>query len=234
MCAARTVVDMQPDEFIGSSNESLGANVNQQITILRHKNDNDPFGEHSLYMWAKFARNRLVWRRIAKQVLANPVLWGITMGFMLSLSTVGPKYLKPSSQHFVPGLLFVWDTMDWLGACVSPISLVVMGVWMESQGQKLFQMNLHATIFFMFSKLFVVPLIMLGLVQALGLNNTACRAAILIAALPISMASFALASNYEIGQEVLSANIAVGTLLMLPTILLWNLALDAFDLYPIN
>eukprot|EP00977_Amphora_coffeiformis_P022724 scaffold11394_cov183-Amphora_coffeaeformis.AAC.9 len=225
-CGSHTVLESHPE----TSDEVIDVN---DKTPTVPKDGDDPVVEHSLYLWVKFACNRDVWIRIAKQVLVNPVLWGIGMGFFLSLSTLGPKYLKPSSPQFVPGLFFVWDTMDWLGACVSPLSLVVMGVWMESQGQRLFQMTPTSAVLYMFSKLLVVPLIMLGLVRAFGLNDTASRAAILIAALPISMASFVLASKYDIGQEVLSANIALGTLLMLPTILLWNLALDALDLYPI-
>ena len=56
----------------------------------------------------------------------------------------------------------------------------------------------------MLSKLIVIPLIMLGLALLFNLNDEAGRAAVLIAALPISMASFSLADRYGIGQAVLS------------------------------
>jgi len=59
------------------------------------------------------------------------------------------------------------------------------------------------------------------------------RAAILIASLPISMASFSLAKQYNIGEAELATNVAVGTILMLPTVLCWNIVLDKLDLYPI-
>lgn len=199
-----------------------------------NKNEGSPNDKgRVLYLWVDFARRRDVWIPIAKQVFTNPIVCGIAMGFFLSLSTIGPKYLKPTSPQFVPGLFFIWDTAAWLGACVSPVCLVAMGVWMEKQGHSLFNLSPVAASIYMFSKLFVVPLLMVGLAKAFNFGDEAGRAAILIAALPISMASFSLGSNYDIGQNILSANVAIGTLLMLPTILLWNIALDAVDLYPI-
>ena len=63
---------------------------------------------------------------------------------------------------------------------------------------------------------------------------TTHRASILIASLPISMASFSLGEKYSIGQKDLATNVAVGTLLMLPTVLCWNIVLDTIGLYPIS
>jgi predicted permease len=57
------------------------------------------------------------------------------------------------------------------------------------------------------------------------------RAAVLIASLPISMASFSLGSKYNTGEAVLSTNVAVGTVLMLPTVIIWNLVMDKIDLW---
>jgi predicted permease len=186
----------------------------------------------SLTMWTQFARRGDVWRRILIRIVHNPVLWGIAVGFLLSLSTLGPRFLKPSSDEFVPGLGWIFRTCEWFGACVSPVSLFAMGVWMEDQGKKLFQIPLYSAFLFMFSKLFVVPLIMVGLAKALHLSDEAGRAAVLIAALPISMASFSLAGHYEIGHATLSANVVLGTALMLPTILIWNIVMDKVDLFP--
>jgi predicted permease len=185
-----------------------------------------------LMMWTQFARRGDVWRRILIRIFHNPVLWGIAVGFLLSLSTLGPRFLKPSSDEFVPGLGWIFRTCEWFGACVSPVSLFAMGVWMEDQGKKLFQIPLYSAFLFMFSKLFVVPLIMVGLAKALDLGDEAGRAAVLIAALPISMASFSLAGHYEIGHATLSANVVLGTALMLPTILIWDIVMDTLDLFP--
>ena len=47
------------------------------------------------------------------------------------------------------------------------------------------------------------------------------------------MASFSLGQRYNIGEGDLAANVATGTLLMLPTVLIWNIALDNVGLFPI-
>lgn len=72
---------------------------------------------------------------------------------------------------------------------------------------------------------------MVGLAILMDLNNEASRAAVLISCLPISVASFSLGQRYEVGEDDLAANVAIGTILMLPTILLWNLALDQIGLF---
>ena len=98
----------------------------------------------------------------------------------------------------------------------------------------LFSIGLFKLSMFMLTKLIVVPMIMVGLASATGLNDEQGRAAILIATLPTSLASFSLGRQYQIGESDLAANVACGTLLMLPTILIWNIALDKVGLYPIS
>jgi predicted permease len=184
-------------------------------------------------LWLEFARRGDIWKRIFLQILRNPVLWGIAGGFALSLSTVGPRFLNPTSPDFVPGFLWFAITTGWFGDCVSPVSLFAMGVWMQSQGKKLFHIPALSAVLFMLSKLVIVPLLMVGLAKAANLNDEAGRAAVLIASLPISMASFSLASRYKIGEAILSENVALGTALILPTVLIWNLVMDAVGLFPI-
>ena len=186
-----------------------------------------------LLEWVNYAGTRDIWTKLGIKLLKNPVLWGIACGFVLSLSTLGPKYLNPTSKDYVPGLGWFFSTLKWLGDCVSPVSLFTMGVWMQGQGMELFRLRPIVACLFMLSKLVLVPLIVLGLALAVNLNDEAGRAAVLIAALPISMASFSLGSKYNIGQAVLSTNVALGTLLLLPTILIWNLFLDAVDIFPL-
>jgi predicted permease len=195
----------------------------------------DHSSRHRLLEWMQYAGEGSVWKNLRRKLLLNPVLWGIAGGFILSISTLGPKYLnpKPSSLDYIPGLGWIFTMLSWFAECVSPVSLFTMGVWMESQGVQLFQLRWQTAFLFMFSKLVIVPLIMLGLALAADLDDVPGRAAVLIAALPISLASFSLASNYDIGQAVLSENVAMGTLLLLPTILIWNLVLDGLDIFPV-
>jgi predicted permease len=186
-----------------------------------------------LSLWLEFAQSRGLWKRILGQLIRNPIVWGITGGFVLSLSTLGPRFLNPTSEDFVPGLQWFAMTTGWFGDCVSPVSLFAMGVWMQAEGKKIFRIPVLSAILFMLSKLVIVPLLMVGLAKAVNLNDEAGRAAVLIASLPISMASFSLVSRYKIGEAVLSENVALGTALILPTVLLWNLIMDAVGLFPI-
>lgn len=179
-------------------------------------------------------QQRHIWKTISLQVLYNPVLWAIAVGFVVTLSTIGPRFLNPTSKDYTPSLGWIFITLDWFGACVSPLSLFAMGVWMQKEWRTLFGIPWWSAVLYMLSKLVIVPLIMAFLAKALRLDNQSGRAAVLIAALPISQASFVLASRYKIGEAVLSENVAVGTILILPTILIWNLVLDALDVFPIS
>ena len=196
----------------------------------------EPVVEQTVFppvLWLQFARRGDVWKRVARKVLTNPVIWGIAGGFFLSLTTLGPKYLNPASPEFVPGLGWFFEFTAWFGNFVTPLSLFTMGVWAQSQGRRLFRVPLHAAILSMFSKLVLVPLLMVGLAKLCRLTDEAGRAAVLIACLPISMASFSLGGHYEIGEALLAENVALGTALMLPTVLIWNWAMDEIGLFPI-
>ena len=186
----------------------------------------------------KYVNHRDVWLGILHRVVMNPVLWGIFWGFVLSLSTVGPKYLNPrkENQDFVEGLGWIFLILSWLGDTVSPLSLFTMGVWMYAQGihRLLFAIPPPKLALYMLSKLVLIPLLMVGLAKMLSLQNEVGRAAVLIATLPISLASFSLGHQYRIGEAVLAANVAVGTLLMLPTVLVWNVVMDSLNLFPVT
>lgn len=184
----------------------------------------------------RYVNRRDVWIDICKRVFQNPVLWGIFFGFVLTLSTVGPTYLNPSSPDYVVGLGWIDTTLTWLGDMVSPLSLFAMGVWMQAQGwhQLFFAVPPYKLLLCMMAKLVLVPLVMVGLAIGMDLNNQMGRAAVLIASLPISLASFSLGKQYSIGEAVLSANVAVGTVLMLPTVLVWNIVMDSIGLFPVE
>lgn len=175
-----------------------------------------------------------LWIEIFKRLYTNPILIALFVGFVLSLSTAG-KYLRCPSDTCIAGLQWIGDTLGWLGDCVSPLSLLAMGSWMRGQHylSSSERIPILKLCFFMICKLIVIPLLMVGLAKLMRLNDEAGRAAILIASLPISMASFSLGHQYNVGEKDLSANVTAGTVLMLPTIIVWNLVLDAVSLYPL-
>jgi len=214
-----------------ATNDADSEDVVVILSDHHRRNDGEPFVPLSL--WLDFLTRRSVWKRITIKVLTNPIIWGILGGFFLTLTKLGPRYLNPKSDEYVPGLGWIFATCKWFGDMVSPLSLFTMGVWMHGQGIRrlLFQVPVATAVLCMVSKLVLVPLVMVGLAYGLSLDDEAGRAAVLIAALPISMASFSLASHYKIGATLLSENVALGTLLLLPTILLWSLAMDRIGIF---
>jgi len=172
-------------------------------------------------------------------VISNPVVVAIVVSFVLSLTLLGPTFLNPTSDDFIKSLGWIADTLEWFGACVSPISLFVMGVWIavriQDDGFKIHaSTSLKSIIFSMIVKLILVPLVMVALAIGFGFSDEEGRAAVLIASLPISQASFSLGAKYGIGEGLLSLNVAAGTSLIVPAVLIWNLALDAAGLFPIS
>lgn len=184
----------------------------------------------------RYLSQTALWFEVFKRLYTNPILIALFVGFVLSLSTAG-KYLRCPSDQCIAGLQWVGDTLGWLGDCVSPLSLLAMGSWMRGQhyfsSSESERISILKLCFFMVFKLIAIPLLMVGLAKLMRLNDEAGRAAILIASLPISMASFSLGHQYNVGEKDLSANVTAGTVLMLPTIIVWNLVLDAVSLYPL-
>ena len=176
--------------------------------------------------------NSILWR-----MLHNPIILGILIGFMISLSTFGKRFLNPTTgnqsmnEQYLEWLQFVVDTLGWFGGCVSPLSLFSMGAWMQYRGRHIVTVKTYVLILFMVSKLLFVPLLMVGIAKVLRLENEVGKAAVLISTLPISMASFSLGNTYGIGQSQLSANVAAGTILMLPTVMIWNYAIDKLEIF---
>jgi predicted permease len=116
-----------------------------------------------------------LWRDILIRVGTNPVIWGIMMGFLISLSTFGKRFLRPRNDdktpnsNYLPWLQFFVDSLTWFGDCVSPVSLFSMGIWMQMQGRNLISIGIGQIALFMISKLILVPFLMIGLAKAFQL-----------------------------------------------------------------
>ena len=213
------------------------ADISDQSTNQStHNSDEVTFDDQRWWSIVNFQHmsQAAFWLDIFKRLYTNPILIALFVGFVLSLSTAG-KFLRCPSDTCIAGLEWIGDTLGWLGECVTPLSLLAMGSWMRTQhfqssSQRISVLKLC---FFMVFKLIAIPLLMVGLAHTMRLNDEAGRAAILIASLPISMASFSLGHQYNVGEKDLSANVTAGTVLMLPTIIVWNLVLDAVSLYPL-
>lgn len=84
---------------------------------------------------------------------------------------------------------------------------------------------------FLFAKLVLCPALMLLLALLLGLRGDVARVAVIIATLPVSLASFSLAQRYQAANAAAAAQVIVGTLLVLPTVLAWLWLLDTTAIF---
>ena len=176
------------------------------------------------------------WRDIGIRLFKNPILWAICIGFILSITTLGPKYMFPGNPpaqvncDYEPATGFfalIWKT---LAGCTEPIALFATGAFLF--GCNPLKIGVWRASAYMLVKLIIVPAVAIGCAKIVGLDGVYGRATVLIAALPISAASFVLASRYNIGQDEAISNLFFGNFLVLPTTLLWMVFMDAVDLFP--
>jgi predicted permease len=175
-------------------------------------------------------------RSIGNQLLRNPILWAILIGIVVSITTLGPRYLNPGSPPAEPncdyaqGAGFIFLILFSLASCTNPIAIFATGIFLSHKSP--IRCGWRVAIGYMIVKLIFVPAVMVGCAAAVGLENGPARAAVLLASLPISAAAFTLCDRYSTCLHQAVANIFWGTVLVLPTTLAWMAFMDAVDLFP--
>eukprot|EP00889_Picochlorum_renovo_P004743 jgi/Picre1/31773/NNA_007123.t1 len=142
---------------------------------------------------------------IAVKILRNPILWAIVIGIILSVSSLGPKYLATGSPNspncsYAVGAGFIQLTLSYFARCTQPIALLAVGL-------------------------------MVGCAFAVGLQGAEGRAAVLLASLPVSPTAYTVADKYGVGLDIAESNIFFGNLLVLPTTIAWNAFMDSISLF---
>lgn len=183
-----------------------------------------------------FRMTRTQARRLALRLLTNHVLWGVAIGLILSLSTLGYKYLDPGNPPACPncryavGAGFIYILLDYLARCTEPVAFIATGMWMVRPNP--IATGWIKAVVYMIVKLILVPMLMVGCCFAVDLHGPTARAAVLVATLPVSAAAFALSTMYNVGEDVAAVNVFLGNLLILPTTIAWVAAMDGMDLFP--
>ncbi len=174
-------------------------------------------------------------RYIGIKLLRNPILWAIVIGFILSITTLGPRYLSPGNPPLRPncdyavGAGFINLTLRYFAACTEPIALLAVGMFLYAKNP--LACGLLPSIGYMIIKLIVVPGLMVGCAFAVGLSGAEGRAAVLLASLPVSPTSYTMSDKYGVGRDVAESNVFWGNLLVLPTTIAWNAFMDAIGLF---
>lgn len=174
-------------------------------------------------------------RYIGIKLLRNPILWAIVIGFILSITTLGPRYLSPGNPPLRPncdyavGAGFINLTLRYFAACTEPIALLAVGMFLYAKNP--IACGLLPSIAYMIIKLIVVPGLMVGCAFAVGLSGAEGRAAVLLASLPVSPTSYTMSDKYGVGRAVAESNVFWGNLLVLPTTIAWNAFMDSIGLF---
>lgn len=174
-------------------------------------------------------------RYVGIKLLRNPILWAIVIGFILSITTLGPRYLSPGNPPLRPncdyavGAGFINLTLRYFAQCTEPIALLAVGMFLYAKNP--IACGLLPSIGYMIIKLIVVPGLMVGCAFAVGISGAEGRAAVLLASLPVSPTSYTMSDKYGVGRDVAESNVFWGNLLVLPTTIAWNAFMDAIGLF---
>ena len=129
-------------------------------------------------------------QRLGLRLLANHVLWGVGVGGLLSLSTLGPRFLNPGTPPNMPncsyavGAGFVYLLLDYFARTTEPVAFFATGMWMVRA--RPVAVGWLAAAAYMAVKLVLVPALMVACCFTVGLEGADARAAVLVATLPVS------------------------------------------------
>lgn len=141
----------------------------------------------------------------ALALIKNPLILGCLVGIALNLSGIG-----------LPG----WseDTVSLLGGAALPLGLVAVGVALRPRALLRFDRGVLATNTI---KLVLMPVLVLVLAWALGLDPVSRDVALLFAALPTATSAYILARQLGGDAELMAAIITGQTLLAMLTLPMW-------------
>lgn len=144
---------------------------------------------------------------IAKALLFNPLLLGVTSGLLLNTAgATTPDMLQQS--------------IDLVSASVTPIVLIVIGLFIGSTAIGNLRDWLPALVFSVVT-LLILPGIIYLTQQLFYANHDAFRLTIMQAAMPLAITPFALADKYGLQREFIARSIVLSTVLSILTLPLW-------------
>jgi predicted permease len=147
------------------------------------------------------------WRRIAKQTLRNPMLWGAALGVLAALSGLE---LPP----------IVLDPLQLLADACIPVMLIAYG--MSLHGQRVLTAAGRRVDVLIASglKLVAMPLVAWLLATAFALPAEQILIVVVLAALPTAQNAFLFSQRYGVGEIIARDTIFVTTLGCIPVLFL--------------
>ncbi len=148
-----------------------------------------------------------VWRTVwqaARNAIIHPVPLPIICGLLFAQTGLSlPQVIdKP---------------MQLLGQSFSPLALILVGITL-AQGAPL--RHLRSALWISAAKNLLLPAMVAALGWALGLRGLPLSVVIVTASLPIGANVFLFSQRYQVAEELVTASMAVSTVLALPTVAL--------------
>lgn len=184
--------------------------------------------------WYRLDLTKTQLKYIGIKLVRNPILWAILIGIILSVSSLGPKYLSPGVPQnpncsYAVGAGFIQLSLSYFARCTEPMALLAVGIFLY--GKNPLACGVIQSIVFMIIKLILVPGLMVGCAFAVGLSGAEGRAAVLLASLPVSPTAYTVSEKYNVGRDIAESNVFFGNLLVLPTTIAWNAFMDRIQLF---
>lgn len=148
-----------------------------------------------------------VFKHIGFDLIKNPLLISIILGLLVAISNIS-----------LPSLLS--STVDILAASVSPVVLVVIGLFMsKSKIGKL--KDWQPVIIFSLVTLFVLPGVFYYFLKIFSSDLYKYLPSIIEIAMPLAITPFALADKYDLDKQFIARAIVMSTTLSIISIPIW-------------
>ena len=139
----------------------------------------------------------------------------------------GRAMLHPVPLPIIAGLLFAQSgwvippwldmPMGWMGKAFGPLALLLVGIALSGSS---IGAQLRPALGLCAIKNLAVPLVAAGLGRLLGMQGLPLLVLVVTAALPIGANVFLFSQRYGVAQELITASVALSTLLSLASVLL--------------
>lgn len=160
-----------------------------------------------LEMIPKDFKSKFEFKKMLKELAANPIIISSVIGFLLLLLNMS-----------LPA--FVQVPMESIGDTVTPLALFSIGVFISSH-LKFSIKDLNIPTYVSILKLVVMPLFALLICKLFGLDEVALQTSVIISAMPAAVYTLIIAEDYKYDKKITSYTIFTSTLLFIITSTIW-------------
>ncbi|KAL0207468.1 hypothetical protein P9112_012096 [Eukaryota sp. TZLM1-RC] len=181
----------------------------------------------------KVALRKVSYKKILFKILTNPVIIALVLGWSLNLLNIDRPGINDQGSDDTDPLFWIMQFLQTVGPTATPVAMFAIGMFAASKGsvKKIVSCGWKKLAIYLCIKMLVTPFIIMPVVALFGLTGVPARAAVHVVATPISMASFALTTQYGIGNDLMSAMITFGAIIIMPVIVFFEFFMDTFNIF---